>query len=158
MKTKRILVSVAGVVFLLLCLHVSIAAEIDLGLLDKKRQAQATSVASTWFKALNDGDVANVLSLSDVPFAFNGKKVIDDTSKLKKAYTELSESKGKVSIKPHEVKVTSTNSKIDKECVPQHYFIVNIVLPSTGINESSRSLKVCIKPGDAYKVIGFSKY
>ena len=158
MRFKRIFLMGFGVGFLLLCFHRSIASEFSLGLLDKELQKQATSVAAVWFDALNNGDVATALSLSDVPFAFDGSKIIDKTADLEKAYRKLSESKGKIDIEPHEVNVTTTNSKIDRDCVPQHYLVVNFVLPSAGANMPARSFKVCIRPGDTYKVIGFSKY
>ena len=158
MRLKRVFLVGVGVGLLLFCYHISTAADFSLGLLDKKLQEQATSVALTWFKTLNNAEIATVLSLSDVPFAFNGSKIIDKTAELEKAYRELSESKGKNDIEPYEAKVTTTNSKIDRDCVPQHYFIVNLGLPSTGVNMPARALKVCIKPGDTYKVIGVSKY
>ena len=159
MSLRRAIVVALGTALFLLCCHESPGGESSMPrILDKKLQDQAKSAAVAWFKALARGDVTEMVSLSDVPFAFNGSKIVDRSDDLKKAYGALVKSKGTQNVQMGDVTVTTANSRVVKGCVPQHYFVVNLVVPAADANVGLKRIPVGIRPGDTCKVIGFSKY
>ncbi|MDA3798758.1 MAG: hypothetical protein PF692_06735 [Kiritimatiellae bacterium] len=159
MNIKHAIIVLVGATLFWFCCQGATDGESSLPrILDKELQEQAKSAAVAWFNALTSGDVAKVLSLSDVPFAFNGSKIVDRSENLKKAYEDLVKSKGIQRVQPGDVTVTTANSRVVKGCVPQHYFVVNLVVPAAEANVGLKGIPVAVRPGDTCKVIGFSKY
>ena len=160
MRLKRVIVVGFGVCLLLFCRDLSSDEGFDKPrILDEELQEDAKSVAVAWFKALTRGDTSVLLSLSDLPFAFNGPKIIDNSADLKKAYHDLVKSKGTSNVQPADVTVTTKSSRVVKGCIPQHYLVVNLlVVPGGGPNVGSKGIPVGIRPGDTCKIVGFSKY
>ena len=159
MNLRHAIVVVVGTALFLFCCHGAPRGESSMPrILDKELQEAAESAAVAWFKALTRGDVAKVLSLSDVPFAFNGSKIVDKSEHLKKAYEALVKSKGTQNVQIGDVTVTTASSRVVKGCVPQHYFVVNLVVPAAEANVGLKGIPVGIRPGDTCRVIGFGKY
>ena len=116
-----------------------------------QRAELATQVAAAWFDALLGGDVAVAGALSEVPFALDRKQVIETSAELDKIYRAILAKKGKRTIKPDAVRVAAEKKEIVDGCVPVDVLIVEITIAG-----DDERIRVAVRPGDTYKVVGFS--
>lgn len=116
---------------------------------EPKRQAKARQIASAWFDSLMRGDTAVTTALSDVPFAWDRKQTIESIVKLEELLESIVKNKGKRNIKPTAIKVVADQKEIQKNAFPADYIIVKIMIDDEGVS-------LCVKSGDAFKVVGFS--
>ena len=79
-------------------------------------------------------------SLSEVPFSFDRKQEVGDLKQLRNIYDQIVSKKGKRDLVPSSIEVKSPE--------PEKVEVVLMV--------GDEGVLVLIKPGDAYKVIGFS--
>lgn len=119
--------------------------------LPTEEEAFATQVAAAWFRAVAGGEVAVSTTLSDVPFAWDRKEVVDTLAALRAKYTAVAADKGKRDIRPTSVRVVERKSEIAGNVHPQRYLVVLL-----GIGEDEEGIAVCVRPGDQYKVVGFT--
>ena len=104
------------------------------------RDKNATQVAKAWFTSLMQGETAVTTSLSATPFSFDRKQEVTTLLELKKLYDQIVNKKGKRDLKPTSVKVmTSSPDRVE----------VVLMIGNEGI-------AVTVKPGEAFRVIGFS--
>ncbi len=113
------------------------------------RKESAKQVAHTWFQSLMSGDVAMITSLSDVPFAWDGKEIVESISKLKEMYKGIATDKGKRDLKATEIKILDDKNEISDKAFPIDRIMVVVMIGDEGIT-------ICVKPGDKFKVVGFS--
>lgn len=105
------------------------------------RDDASTQVAKVWFISLVQGDTAVTASLSEAPFNFDGKHEIATIQELKKLYDQVVKKKGKRNVKVASTKVSlSTPEK---------------VTVSISIEGDDETITVLVKPGEAFRVIGF---
>jgi hypothetical protein len=105
------------------------------------RDDASVQVAKAWFISLMQGDTAVTASLSEAPFSLDGKREIATMGELKKIYDQVVEKKGKRNLKVASTKVNfSTPEK------------VTVLITIEGDDET---IAVFVKPGDAFRVIGF---
>ncbi|PQJ29490.1 hypothetical protein [Rubritalea profundi] len=105
------------------------------------RDVDSVQVAKAWFISLMQGDTAVTASLSEAPFNLDGKHEIATMGELKKIYDSVVEKKGKRNLKVGSAKVSlSTPEK------------VTVLITIEGDDET---ISVFVKPGDAFRVIGF---
>ena len=106
------------------------------------RDDASAQIAKTWFISLMQGDTAVAASLSETPFSLDGKHEIATMKELKKIYDQIVEKKGKRNLKIVSTKVSlSTPEK---------------VTVSLTIEGDDETISVFVKPGDAFRVIGFT--
>ncbi len=103
--------------------------------------ANAVEVAKDWFTSLVRGETAVTASLSAVPFSFDGKHEIATLAELKGFYDGIVEKKGKRDILVASAKIESSSPE-------------KIVVLIT-IEGSDETVSIFIKPGDAFRVVGF---
>jgi len=115
---------------------------------DAKRAEKAMQVAKAWFESLMRGETAVTTSLSAVPFAWDRVKVIESLGELESMYEAVVAEKGKRAIKPTAVKVATDEKKADG-AKPVDRIVVHVMI-------GDEAIAVCVRPGDAYKVVGFS--
>jgi len=138
----------------LICLMMGVAAMLCVGAepakqIDPVRETRAKQVASEWVEALGHGDIATVIALSDVPFAWDRKQIFESMTELQKCLENNNAGKKpRVSIKPIVYKVTD-EKEIKNGSFPSDHIIVILVV-------GHHSIAVCVRPGDTYKVIGMS--
>ena len=116
---------------------------------DADREQNAKSVAKEWFKALMSGDVPTTMALSELPFALDRKRIIRNSQELKDVYEQVASKKGKRDLKPTKVTVFTSKSEIIQGCIPVDALVVHILIEDEGV-------AVSVRPGDAYRVVGFS--
>lgn len=104
------------------------------------RDTNASQVAEAWFVSLMKGNTAVTTSLSEVPFSFDRKQEVGDLKQLRNIYDQIVSKKGKRDLVPSSIEVKSPE--------PEKVEVVLMV--------GDEGVLVLIKPGDAYKVIGFS--
>jgi hypothetical protein len=141
MKTKpmkSILSCVLAPLFAIIIGGVASAAPDDAKTIRDDTSAQ---VAKAWFISLMQGDTAVTASLSEAPFSFDSKQEIATITELKKLYDQVVEKKGKRNLKVASSKVSlSTPEK------------VTVLIEIEGDDET---ISVDVKPGEAFRVIGF---
>jgi hypothetical protein len=105
------------------------------------RDDASAQVAKAWFISLMQGDTAVTASLSESPFSFDGKHEVATIEELKKLYDQVVDKKGKRNLKVASSKVSlSTPEK---------------VTVSITIEGDDETISVDVKPGEAFRVIGF---
>jgi hypothetical protein len=104
------------------------------------RNRDATQVASAWFTSLMQGETAVTTSLSAVPFSFDGKLEVKTLPELKKLYDKIVADKGKRDLKLTATKIKSSEPEL---------VVVVLMIEDEGI-------AVSVKPGEAFRVVGFS--
>jgi len=106
------------------------------------RDDASIQVAKAWFTSLMRGETAVTTALSDTPFNFDGKNEIATIAALKTLYDQVVEKKGKRNPKIVSAKVDlSTPEK---------------VTVSITIEGDDETISVVVKPGEAFRVIGFA--
>ena len=113
------------------------------------REGKAKQVASAWANSLFSGETAVTTALSDVPFAVDRKQTIESIVELEALFESVVESKGKREIKVAGVTVLEASSEILHDVFPASYIVVQCEIAGEGIY-------LCVKPGDTYRVVGFS--
>ena len=116
---------------------------------DAKRESKAKQVASAWFESLMRGDTAVTAALSDVPFAMDRKQTVESIGELEKMLEEIAAKKGKRDIKPAAIKIATDEKEIKNSAFPSDHIIVHLLI-------GDETVALCVKPGDTFKVIGFS--
>jgi hypothetical protein len=107
---------------------------------DAQRDAMAQEVAEAWFTSLMSGRTAVATSLSAVPFSVDKKQEVKSLEELKKLFDKLVADKGKRDLKITSVKIiSSTPDRVE----------VALMIGKEGMG-------VSVKPGEAYRVVGFS--
>ena len=106
-----------------------------------QRDTNAEQVANAWFTSLMQGQTAVTTSLSEVPFDFDRKQGIKTHVDLKRLYDQVVEKKGKRDLKPTSIKIKSFSAEK-----------VEVVLTI----QDDEGILVTVKPGDAFRVVGFS--
>ncbi len=106
------------------------------------RDDASVQVAKAWFLSLMQGTTAVTTSLSEVPFNLDGKKEIATINELNQIYDQIVKKKGKRNLKVASTKVgLSTPEK---------------VTVSITIEGDDETISVAVKPGEAFRVIGFT--
>jgi hypothetical protein len=113
------------------------------------RAEKAKAVAEAWFQALTGADVKKAMALSATPFAWDRKQIVEKTTDLQKLYRSVAQKKGARTLKPDSVTVADDKAEIADRCFPVDRIVVLIKIEDEGI-------AVCVRPGDEYKVVGFS--
>lgn len=113
------------------------------------RQDKAKQIASAFFNSLMRGDTAVTTALSDVPFAWDRKQTIESIVKLEELFESIVNKKGKRDIKATAANVVTDQTEIQQKVFPADYIIVKVMIGDEGID-------LCVKPGDTFKVVGFS--
>jgi len=106
-----------------------------------ERDKSAREVARAWFTSLMRGETAVTLSLSTVPFSFDGKMEVKALPELKMLYDRVVERKGKRDVKIAAVEVKNSS--------PQKV-VVGIM-----IAEDDEEIAITVKAGPAFRVVGF---
>lgn len=117
------------------------------------RSSKAIAVATEWAKALFQADLKGVLETSALPFAFDSKKLLVSSDELSSALKGVKTFTGETkpgSVRLGKASVLEDVLRMSPPCVPDDYLIVGIRL---GVE--AELLKVCVRPGTHYKVIGF---
>ena len=102
----------------------------------------AAQVAKAWFTSLMQGETEVTTALSGVPFSLDGKHEIATLGELKKIYDGVVEKKGKRNLKIASTKMESSSP--------------NKVIVLITIEGDDETVSVFVKPGDAFRVIGFT--
>jgi len=105
------------------------------------RNEGPVQVAKAWLTSLMQGETEVVTSLSAVPFSFDGKHEVATLTELKKIYDGVVKEKGKRNTKVASAKIESSS--------PEK------VVVSITIEGSDDTISVFVKPGDAFRVVGF---
>ena len=113
------------------------------------RPDKAKQVAATWFESLMCGDTAVTTALSDVPFALDRKRVIESLSELEKIYEQVVSGKGIRYMRVTDIKIHEDKAEILDDTFPFDRIIVHMKV-------GNEHVAVCVKPGDAFRVVGFS--
>jgi hypothetical protein len=105
------------------------------------RDDASAQVAKAWYISLMQGDTAVTASLSEAPFSLDSKHEIATIEELKKLCDQVVEERGKRNLKVASAKVSlSTPEK---------------VTVSITIEGDDETILVDVKPGVAFRVIGF---
>jgi len=105
------------------------------------RGADAQQVAKAWFLSLTQGDTAVTTALSGVPFVFDEQLTVETLKELDELYEKIVEDKGKRALEVAATKVITSTP--DKVSVRIH------------IKGDDDTVLVSVKPGNAFRVIGF---
>ena len=103
------------------------------------RDQSASQVAEAWFNSLIRGNTAVTTSLSDVPFSFDREKEIDKLDELQRNFDAFVADKGGRDLKPSAIEIKSSS--------PDRVEIV--------LKIGDEGIVVFVRPGDAFKVVGF---
>jgi len=98
---------------------------------------------------LTSGDVGVATSLSDVPFAWDRKEIVESISELEEMYKGVVANKGRRNLKATEIKLVDDKSEISDDAFPIDRIMVAVMI-------EDESITICVKPGDKFKVVGFS--
>lgn len=112
------------------------------------RAELARAAATEWLEALTKADVPRALAASDVPFALDGKKILETVEELEAVYKKIAEDKGARDMKPTSVEVVEDVQEVVKNCAPQDVIIVRVKI-------EGEEILICVRPGKDYKVTGF---
>ena len=113
-----------------------------------QRDTDAEQVARAWFTSLMQGQTAVTTSLSEVPFDFDREQEIKEHSDLKRLFDQFVEQKGKRDLKPSSIQIKSSSTER-----------VEVVLTIADVENEGFPMErflVTVKPGDAFRVVGFS--
>lgn len=140
--------------FLLFSLN-AFCQEKDICILSDSLKIKAENIAEKWFTELfKANDIEKLMEISDVPFAFDRKKIITSTEDLKKAFQEVFDD-GKLGKVPvHKIKYIDCKSETIEECIP-----INIVrfLVLLGENDNDKGILIALSLRDNnFKVVGLS--
>lgn len=113
------------------------------------RAEKAKQIASAYFTSLMRGDTAVTTSLSAVPFAWDREDVIESLPALEKLYESVAANKGKRDIALTSIAVHQNVSRIVDDSFADDRIIVHVMV-------GDEKIALCVRPGDAYKVVGFS--
>ncbi len=113
-----------------------------------KRAEKAKQIAVAYFDALIQGNTAVSTSLSAVPFAWDGKETIESLPELEKGYEAIVADKGKRQIKATKVEIAAGKREIADDVFPDDRIVVRVWI-------DDEAIAICVRPGDAYKVVGF---
>lgn len=113
------------------------------------RAKKATQIAKAMVECLLNGQTAVATSLSDVPFAWDRKEVIESLVELESRFNAVVESKGDRSVRATKVEVRRDDKAVPKDAAP-----IDLIIVVAWIGDEA--IEVAIKPGDAYRVVGFS--
>jgi hypothetical protein len=119
-----------------------------------KNLASAKSTAKKWVRNFMLGDVAELMSLSDVPFAFDKKEIIKDTTTLRKKFAPIEGKKRNAELTKIEV-VSGGVDPVLKD-LPAETITVHIIIEGIRERGIRESILVYVKPGAAPTVVGFS--
>lgn len=115
---------------------------------DDQRDTNAEQVAKAWFTSLVQGQTAVTTSLSEVPFDFDRKQEVKTHSDLKRLYDQVVEKKGTRDLTPNSIQIKSSSAeKVE---------VVLTIADDEGTLSGLEQVLVTIKPGDAFRVVGFS--
>jgi len=115
---------------------------------EQRREAKAKQVAAAWFDSLMRGDTAVTTSLSDVPFAWDGKQIIESIGELERLFESVVADKGKRNIRATGIKVVTEPNETEMKSFPVDCVVVDISIDDEDVS-------TCISPGDTFKVVGF---
>ena len=105
------------------------------------RDKSAGEVARAWFTSLMRGETAVTLSLSAVPFSFDGKMEVKELTELKTLYHRVVARKGKRDVKIAAVEVKNSSPR---------KVVVGIM-----IADDDEEIAITVKAGPAFRVVGF---
>ena len=114
-----------------------------------ERTDTAVRVAQEWFAAKMKADTAALIRLSALPFAWDRKEIIETEKEYEAFLTKAFNRKGARAVPVVTSSVTSDKSVILDNCFPVDRVIVTLSIEEEGI-------EICVRPGDEYKVVGFS--
>ena len=113
------------------------------------RAEKAKAAAEAWLNAVTGADLKKAMALSARPFAWDRKQIVEKSADLEKLYESVADNKGARTFKPDSVTVADDKLEIADRCFPVDRIIVLVKIEDEGI-------AVCVRPGDEYKVVGFS--
>ena len=115
------------------------------------RLDKAKQIATEWLDSSFRGDTAVTTALSDVPFAFDRKRTIETISEVEEFLESMVQSKGERELNVLDVSIITDENEILNKAFPANYIVVFIQLDKGG-----DGVKLCVKPGDTFKVVGLS--
>ena len=118
----------------------------------------ALNVAEQWLAAIFGGDLKTAMSLMDVPFAFEGDKIILTEEKLHDEFKELVEL-----VKDEDMGVDEITLEVVRTYKPgrKEEEILKGILPKGGVivraehEDEDEPLIIYIRPGENPRVVGF---
>lgn len=123
--------------------------------LTEQQQKNVIEVVDCWasemFKAEN---IDKLMELSDVPFAYDRKKIIYNKEELRKHYLDIFDNKGKRTIPQYETEITAYKSEIIDRCIPLNFVKVMLTVKEGNYTDGA---EICVSIREnEYKVVGFS--
>ncbi|PIE51045.1 MAG: hypothetical protein CSA38_00075 [Flavobacteriales bacterium] len=123
--------------------------------LTKTQIEKSTKVLHYWIEEMFKGeDVEGLMSVSDVPFAFDRKKVIKSRAELKALYHKIFKDRGKRKVPYYTTEIFEYKDEIIERCIP-----ISIIKAKVMIIENNRregALASIVFKNNEYKVVGFS--
>ncbi len=113
------------------------------------RATKATQIAKAWAESLLTGQVAVTTTLSEVPFAWDRKEIIESSVDLERRFSRVAKEKG-----PRDVRVTKVEVLRDEKSVPKDASPADMIIVKVWIGDDG--MEIAVQPGDAYRVVGFS--
>lgn len=100
----------------------------------------AEQIAKTWLASLSECNTAVSTSLSDVPFSIDNKRTVNSLTELRHFFDKVAEKKGRREITPESIQIESPS--------PERIEVTFII--------ADQEVVVCVRPGDAPRVVGFT--
>lgn len=113
------------------------------------RAAKASQIAKAWVESLLNGQTVVTTALSDIPFAWDRKETIESLGALEMRLQAVTAQKGARDVRVAKVEVTRDEKSIPTDAAPK-----DLIIAKAWIGDEA--IEVAIKPGDAYRVVGFS--
>ncbi len=122
------------------------------------RHDKAKAAATKWVEAFGVNKTDEILKVSAVPFAFDRLEVLNSTKTLRSRLEGLIKKKVAKSgeLKVNTVSIKDDVTQISDFCVPQDRVLVVVRLFRGERSGENASVLLCVRPGDTYKVIGFT--
>lgn len=122
-----------------------------------KRAEEAIEVATGFVRALFAADMQRVLKVTGLPFSCDGKGPLLTSAELERRIRGTKPFTGEDGVELGAVvvgkaRVVEDVQAVKPPCVPLDYLIVEV---STRDGERAGVIKVCVRPGSPYQVIGF---
>jgi len=146
------------ILILLICFTLPILASAQKKqsfLLPEDQQENILEVVNTWMSEMFKAEgVDKLMPISDIPFAWDYKKVLLSREELKEAYMAVFEDKGSRPVPQYEIMLSEHKVEIVDGVVPLSYVVAEVAI---GQGDDKVGIIICIsKKEDDYKIVGFS--
>lgn len=120
-----------------------------------EQQNQAKQLAELWVMELTKGEnIDTLMSISTVPFALDGKKILNTKNELKELYKKVVDKKGKREVPALSSEIYKSKFEIIEKSIPLNVLLVKIEIKD-GKNAGEAILVSVQISDDKLKIIGF---